>query len=231
MTEPEEDIITLSSQDPFLRVGDFAQVQGASLSYEKALIRSIDEFAGTVTVAGLIDDGEQTQASYYSKTDIVARANVHRILKVGDYVKVKFGFGEGRHGSIISLDDSFVTLLTASKGVHAETFDSVSSLPSLQLIYINDMHYQITVRSAWVSTCEDRVEQATGSRAWPEFPPLTGNDPWKGARVWIRIDRHYKGSVGNIVSTNPLTRTALVQRDGAIDNVPVKIDLWNLIDL
>ena len=127
LTEPEDDILALSSQDPFLRVGDIVRVHGASLSYQEAVVCSIDEYAGTVAVSGLINDGEQMQASL-SKTETMARVDVHRILKVGDYVKVRFGFGEGTHGSIISLNEPFVTLLTASKGVHAESVDSVSVL-------------------------------------------------------------------------------------------------------
>ena len=134
LTEPEEDIIALSNQDPFLKVGDFVQVSGASLSFQKAAVRSIDEQAGTVAVAGLIYDGERTQASY-SKTETVARADVHRLLQVGDYAKVSFGFGEGTRGSIISLDDTFVTLLISSKGVHADKVDSVSSLSPLLLLW------------------------------------------------------------------------------------------------
>ena len=65
----------------------------------------------------------------------------------------------------------------------------------------------------------------------PSFLLSLGTIREKGARVWARIDRNYKGSVGNVVSTNPITRTALVQRDGVSDNVPVQIDLRNLIDL
>ena len=57
-----------------------------------------------------------------------------------------------------------------------------------------------------------------------EFPNLPKFDVWKGVRVYVRIDRHYKGSFSYVMSSNAITRTAFVQRDGVIQSPAVKID-------
>lgn len=131
-TEKEEDILALSKEENLLREGDHvvARIDGWLSGF--ALVQKLDHHTGGVMIQEW--DRESEKPLHSGRTANVARGEVRRLLCQGDYVKVVFGFGVNCAGTVVSVDDTFVSFLVEQKPEHVYHMPDVvrTSIPCFE---------------------------------------------------------------------------------------------------